>query len=239
MLPVSFTPTGGSPTTGGYQVAGGSTTFMIWNASYRQRNTGADANSVSNREDDTCFIRGLREAITLRTLSNSVSGSAASWLWRRIVFSGKGLYQYLGTSVDQAFTSQGYVRFLANHNGTPYAATIGDQLFQGQVNLDWNDLMTAKTDNTRYTIHYDKVTRLNPHAGTPQFWRFKRWHSFNKNLVYANEESGTVETQTGYSTLGKPGMGDVYVIDVFQCATGAAGDTLLFNPEAAWYWHEK
>lgn len=239
MLPVSFSPTGTIPSSGGYTLSGASTSFMIWNASYRERNPGLDDNSTANREDNVAYIRGLREMITFRTSGVNETGNAAGWLWRRILFTAKGLYQALGTSVDHAFTSQGYVRFLANHNGTTYGSAVSGALFEGVVNVDWTDLMTAKCNNEKFTVLYDKVTRLNPQSSAPQYWKHKRWHPINKNLVYDNEENGPNETTSGYSTLGKPGCGDVYVVDIFSCASMNSQDTLYFAPEATLYWHEK
>jgi len=164
MIPVSYTPSGGSPSPGGYTLTGNTTSFMVWNASYRARNIGLDPNSTANREDDTVFLRGLRESITLQTSGIVSGGVAASWLWRRLVFTAKGLYQALDGAVDQSLTSNGYVRFLANHNGTTYASAISSAIFQGTINVDWVDVMTAKTDSTRFNILYDKVTRLNPQS---------------------------------------------------------------------------
>jgi len=238
MLPVSFTPTGSSASAGGYTVTGNSSAFMIWCPSYRDR-IATDPTGVSTRANDTVFMRGLKESITIRTSGVGSTGNAASWLWRRILFTAKGLQQLLGTSVDHSFTSSGYVRFLANHNGTTFASNVSDLLFQGVINTDWLDIMTAKTDTTRLNVIYDKTTRLVPQSAARQYWKYKRWHPFNKNLVYANEENGSTETNSGYSTLGKPGMGDIYVVDMFQCASNDVSDTIFFSPEACLYWHEK
>lgn len=239
MAPVSYTPTGLSPTQGGYLLPGDTTQFMIWCPTFRERNTLVDPNSRASREDDTVYMRGLREMITFNTRGVGPTGHAAAWLWRRVVFSAKGLWQQLGTSVEHSFTSSGYVRFLANHNGTTFASYVADNLFRGRVNVDWTDVITAKTDTTRFNIMHDQVVRLNPNSSARQYWKYKRWHSFNKNLVYNNDEDGPGEVAFGYSTSGKPGMGDVYVVDMFTCATQNVADTLYFTPEATLYWHEK
>ena len=49
MIPVSYTPSGGSPSPGGYTLTGNTTSFMVWNASYRARNIGLDPNITANR----------------------------------------------------------------------------------------------------------------------------------------------------------------------------------------------
>ncbi len=238
MAPVAATATGGTPTAGSVTIAGNASYFFVWCPTARNRQAGSDPTSVTNRESDTVFMRGLKESITLRTVSSGTNG-AASWLWRRVVFSSKGLYNALGTSVDYLYTSSGYARLLADQNTATYGSAISALLFQGNFGTDWNDLMTAKTDSTRVTILYDKVRRLAPGSASNQIWRYKMWHPMNKNLVYNNEEQGPNETVQAYSTLSKPGMGDVHVVDMFTCATTSASETLAFNPEATIYWHEK
>lgn len=62
----------------------------------------------------------------------------------------------------------------------------------------------------------------------------------NKNLTYDDDENGGDLQSNFLSTLGKRGMGDYWVIDIFGAAPGAtAGSTLVFAPEASLYWHEK
>ncbi|QCS35906.1 capsid protein [Capybara genomovirus 13] len=238
MIPVATSATGTSPVTGSYTVFGNAGAMFVWCPTARDRNTGSDPTSITTREADICFIRGIKEAITMRTTSSGPSGAGA-WLWRRIVFSAKGLYTSKGTSVDAAFLSAGYVRLLADQLTTPYGSVLTALIFKGGFGVDWNDTMTAKTDNTRVTIMYDKVTRLVPHNSSAQYWRFKRWHGVNKNLYYDNEEQGTVETVRPYSTVGKPGVGDIYIIDFFSAASQNSIDQLAFSAEATLYWHEK
>lgn len=238
MAPVSTTATGGTPTAGSVTISGNVSYFFTWCPTARARQAGSDPTSVTNRESDTVFIRGLKENITFRTVASGTNG-AACWLWRRVVFTTKGLAAAQGTSIDYLYTSSGYVRLLADQNTSSFGSVISALIFQGNFGTDWNDLMTAKTDNTRVTIHYDKVRRLAPGSASNQIWRYKMWHPFNKNLVYNNEENGPNETNQVYSTLGKPGMGDAYVVDMFTCATNSSTETLAFNPEACLYWHEK
>lgn len=240
MPPVSFSPSGANPASRPFYAGGNATTFLVWCPTARSRETSSDQNSVADRTSDVCYIRGLKETINISNYQNSASTNyAAAWKWRRIVFSAKGLYQALGTSVDYAYTSNGYVRFLADQNGTPFGATVSSLIFQGVSGVDWVDTMTAKADNTRLTIHYDRTRTLTPASSAKRFWNFKMWHPVNKNLNYNNEESGDGETASLRSTLGKPGIGDVYVVDILQCASGNSDDLLAFGPEATLYWHEK
>ena len=62
----------------------------------------------------------------------------------------------------------------------------------------------------------------------------------NHNLVYGDDEVGGQEATTLFSTEGKAGMGDYYVVDLFQPSFGAGeSDTLYFRPQATLYWHER
>lgn len=240
MQPVAFSSSGTNPAARPYYASGNVTTMLVWSPTARARDTAADQNSVADRTSDICYIRGLKEMISIANYQNSANTNyAAAWKWRRIVFSAKGLYQALGTSVDYAYTSNGYVRFLADQSSTAFGSTLTALLFQGVSGTDWNDVMTAKTDHTRMTFHYDKVRTLQPLSNAKRYWNFKMWHPVNKNIYYSNEESGDGETSGNRSTIGKPGIGDIYVVDFLQCAQNNADDLLSFGPEATLYWHEK
>lgn len=61
----------------------------------------------------------------------------------------------------------------------------------------------------------------------------------NKNLVFSNDEAGETETSDAFSTVGKAGMGDFYIYDIFQSIGTDAAQHLAFEPQATLYWHEK
>lgn len=241
MLPTVATTSGGSPAAGGLTMPGNTTTICIWSPSARARNAIADSNASWNRSADTCFIRGLKETVQLRNVSNNTGGNYSNaWQWRRIVFTVKGLWQQHSGTVDSLFTSNGYVRFLSNFNGTVIGNAVTSTLFKGVFGSDWSNVMTAPADKTRVNILYDKTRQLVPQSEAKRIWQYKLWHPVNKNLVYNNEENGGAgETVSVRSTLSKQGCGDIYVVDFFECVTQDAADTLLFNPEATFYWHEK
>lgn len=239
MLPTSTGPDGSFPAQRGFIAAGNVTTMLVWCPTARGRDLNADANAVSLRTTDLCYMRGLKEKVNIQNYNDNVANFAANWKWRRIVFTAKGLYNNLGSSIDFLETSNGYVRLLADQSASVFGSVITSQLFQGVLNTDWNNPFTAKTDTTKYRVLYDKTFSLSGGNGAKRFWNFNMWHGFNKNLQYANEEQGKGETVNNYSTNGRPGMGDVYVVDLLQCAQNTAADTILFEPEATLYWHEK
>lgn len=219
---------------GGYGMPGNITSVFIWNATARDRlsnNNQPTASSV--RESDTCFMRGLKERITIRT------GSQASWRWRRICITMKGYEQNFAPTYPDQENSNGWMRMLRNYNGLPVLAAFTDYIFKGNQGVDWFDVMNAKIDTNRVTLKYDKIRTINSGNGVGKYANYNLWHPMNHNLVYANDESGEGESNQVVSTQGRAGMGDYYVIDLFTCATGGSGDSLLFQPEATLYWHEK
>lgn len=239
MVPTAFNPDGQFPATRGFRAAGNVTTMLVWCATARDRVTAGDPNSTSLRTKDTVYMRGLKETVNAFNFQDAVSGQAANWKWRRICFTCKGLQTLLGTSQVAQETSNGWVRFLADQTSTTFGASLRDILFRGAQDVDWLTVMTAKTDNTRLTIKYDVTRTLNTGSGAKKFWNFKMWHPMNKNLVYVDDERGESEVSSNFSTLGKPGMGDYYVVDFLQCAQNNAADIIEFQPEATLYWHEK
>lgn len=219
--PVAF----GIPTTGA---------VFLWCATARDRvSSKGDPTASSMRETDTVFMRGLKESITFQ------QNTGTSWRWRRICFTVKG--RPFAPLVDSLETSIGWTRLMSNKVSSSVAIT--DVLFRGTAAVDWQDAWVAKVDTQRVTVHYDKLMTLGSGNNLGRFHRFKHWYPMNKNLVYNNDENGEGETINNYSTYGKPGMGDYYIVDFFDgirtTPSGEPEDQLLFQPQATLYWHEK
>lgn len=235
MLPYSTNPdgSGGTPTSFGVPQSGG---VFLWCATARDRvSSQGDANAGSLRESDTVYMRGLKERIVL-TPNDSVS-----WMWRRITFTIKGTQ--FGPIANAIETTRGWNRLLVNANSSTTQSSITSAIFEGTLNVDWIDTMTAKVDTQRVTLMSDRTKVIGSGNNLGRFHRYKFWYPMNKNFIYANDENGETETTEIYHALGKAGMGDYYVLDFFKCADpNAASPTahvLDFNPEATLYWHEK
>lgn len=233
MVNVSFSSTGANPAVRGFIVNGSAPVMLVWCATARDRiSNSSNPTADSVRESQTCYMRGLKEHLRLST------NTATSWLWRRICFTSKGLYQALGTSADSVETSNGWVRALMDQSGTPFGSAIVNSMFAGTVNVDWADTFTAATDSTNVKIMYDRTVTIN--SGVAGVIRDRKmWHAMNHNLVYGEDENGEGETPARYSTLGRPGMGDYYVVDFIASNSTSSSDTLTFATEATLYWHEK
>ncbi|ASH99173.1 capsid protein [Giant panda associated gemycircularvirus] len=221
-------------------------------ATERQRLTGtndpATVDDPSSRTSTNCFMRGLRENITLSLLSSH------PWVWRRICF------KFFGDSFDRnaldpalanifaqfsVLTSSGYGRAISTFDDTNAFANdlrtrMQAYIFKGTQSIDWTDVFTAKTDITRLSIAYDRVTYIRSMNDSPNERRIKLWHPMNKTLIYDEDESGGTQFNGSTSADTRHSMGDYYVIDYFAPCNGSnAGDNLFFEPQSTLYWHER
>jgi len=228
--------------TGG-QASNAAATFL-WCATARD-NTTTSSNTRGTVFDAACrtsttpYMVGLKEAIEIQV------STGMPWQWRRICFTFKGplgLTYDSGTAIATE-TSNGWVRVVNQIAGDPGGGQqyiLFEKLFKGQNTSDWNDVMTAKVDNTRVTLKYDSTVSLASGNEDGFIRKYNRWHSMRKTLVYDDDELGGASTARTLSTEGKAGMGDYYVLDMFRARQGSATtDQLSFRPEATLYWHEK
>jgi len=213
-----------------------------WCATARNADTGVGVGSkitdVAARTAQTCYMRGLKENIQI------VTNDGLPWQWRRICFTLKGDYLIqrisgTGQALNQE-TSSGFMRLVNTAYGSNAVGAIQSLLFRGAAGVDWSNIMTAATDNTNVSIKYDKTVTIASGNEEGMIRSYRRWHPMNKNLVYNDDEQGGTETFSGFSTNGRPGMGDYYVIDIFLPRVGGTSSSLLrFEPSAKLYWHEK
>ena len=223
--------------------------FSIFSPTARSLITAGASNTTveeADRTSTTCFMRGYKEKIRIQT------SSSLPWLWRRIVFTTKGdLFhklskdEYAPTQTYNGYsdTSIGMARlwFDLSKNASPLTISgIQSVLFKGTQNQDWNDLMVAPVDGSRVTILSDKVSKITTGNSNGHFSERNLYYSFNKNIVYDDDESGGGVTTQYWSTNAKPGMGDVYIIDITVPGMGgSASDVMNINAHSTLYWHEK
>ncbi|QSX73077.1 capsid protein [Delphin genomovirus 2] len=194
------------------------------------------------RTSQTCFMRGLKEKISIRT------DTGAPWRWRRIAFTYKGDTLY-STEAGQNRLMSYFKDTGTNQSGMARIATTWTQsppafdelcriLFKGTRNLDWDNEFIAPTDTARVKIVYDKTTTIQAGNEAGVYRTYSRWHGMNKNLVYDDDEEGTTEGLRRFSVEGPAGMGDYYIFDFFQ-SNGNAEDQLALSYNSTLYWHEK
>lgn len=227
---------------------GGPVSIFMWCPTARNMlNTTAtgeargNAGDSATRTSSTPFMRGLKENIVF------YGPGPGSWEWRRIIF------RMRGPATDPRFNvwlrgTQGISRYWKELTGTAAGAAesltaIRDNLFAGQIGLDWNDYQTAPTDNKILDIVYDKKSILQPNNADEISRRFNQWIPMNKTLMYDDDENGGVEGSNPFSAPGKRGMGDMYILDFFspgpQASTSTTVTGLNVYATSTLYWHEK
>nr|USZ80640.1 capsid protein [Tick-associated genomovirus 2] len=226
-------------------INGQNTGFFLWCPTAMDMDQNSIVANVASRSATNCFMKGLSENLRIQT------SSQAPWFHRRICF----------TSRDETFragdrdtaplnpllpyvdTSQGKERLWlnANINNAPNTLSLYQTLmFKGTVNVDWNDLIVAPLDTGRITVKFDKTWTIQSGNGTGVVRERKLWHPMNKSLVYDDDEIGDAENPAFFSTDSRAGMGDYYVVDIFQGGTGVgASDLLQVSANSTMYWHER
>lgn len=200
----------------------------------------------AGRTSRVCFMRGFSEHLRIQT------SSGLPWFHRRICFTFKGGSAF-NTSVSTDTVTQGYNVYVETSNGlerlwlnqnvnamgNTTAAQVGI-LFKGEKNQDWNDLILAPVDTSRVTLKFDKTWCIKSGNTVGTIAERKLWHPMNKNLVYDDDEAGVAEGSSHFSVDSKSGMGDYYIMDLFQAGLGGtATDQLNVYSNSTMYWHEK
>lgn len=240
MMPV-VRNTSGTIINGGFTTTNGFAS--LWMASarpYCATNIGESA-----RQRQTIYVRGLKERVQVST------GTGAAYRWRRIVFTFKGNFLYNQTdaivpwldTLSGTQTNYADMRRLINLMPSDQYANLRDQLYDGKEGDDWNYEFSAKVDTQTINLLSDKIYTLAPGNDTGTYRQYNIWTPINKNLVYNDDEDGggNAGGDAYISTSSRPGIGDIYVYDVFaQCNAPLTGTaSLFFAPEATFYWHEK
>lgn len=199
----------------------------------------------ATRTATTCYMRGLSEHIRMQT------SSGVPWFWRRICFTYKGPELQLispsdsptSTTYEYLDTTTGIQRLGFNQNTNAMPNTINNHdaiIFRGAKGVDWNDYIVAPVDNARVSLKYDKTVTIKSSNANGTVREAKLWHPMNKNLQYADDESGDTESTNYVSVASKVGMGDYYVMDIMlPGANGTSSDLLQFVPVSTLYWHER
>jgi len=189
------------------------------------------------RTSSTCYMRGIKETISL------ASDTGAAWKWRRICFRLRGdfVYSKEGSGALSSYLDSNFGMVRVATNWAKVTSAINDIyriLFKGVRNVDWVDPMLAPTDNRRWDIVYDKTTNIQSPNEAGVYRTYQRWHGMNKNLVFDDDENANSEELRRWSVEGKQGMGDYYIIDLFN-GNGAAEDQMSVRYNSTLYWHEK
>lgn len=242
MLPYFKNGSAASGASGPASITGATGGLFLWCASARDltATSGGNLGTVALaacRTSTTCYMRGLSENIEVQT------STGIPWQWRRICFTIKGGLAL--TAPVELETSNGEQRVLYNLNSgsttdTTDRTTLYSLIFNGTYGIDWTEPLVAKTDQNRITVKYDRTTMISSGNASGKLVKKKMWMPMNSNLVYDDDESGENVATKKYSTQGKAGMGDYFVLDLIVSGIGgSSSDQLVFSPCSTLYWHEK
>lgn len=243
----SVTTPVGSPTynTGPATLRGDQTYLFAWVPTARSITDGTGiTNSVyeiSQRTATSCYMRGLKEAVNIRTNSSN------AWQWRRICFTFKGYTLYPTDNQNnqpyQYFSevaNLGMVRTMNNLNTNDKGNRLLERIFRGTQNEDWLNVFNAMVDTQRVSVMSDRTRTIASGNDSGVVRTYKQWYPMNKNILYNDEEAGDDMIGSYTSAQSKVGMGDYYIVDFFQCSDGGdQSDLMTVLPEATLYWHEK
>jgi len=221
--------------------------IVPWMCTARDLASGS-RQDLTHRTTSSPYIRGLRETVRVTT------NTSTPWQWRRICFTFKGneIYRPAG-QLDTAQmwlyagTNNGWSRYSTSFTGL-YSTTVQDDsakillrnLFTGQHGFDYSEIIDATTNSQRVKVIYDRKFNIQSPNDSGTMKARKTWIPVNGTLNYDDQEVGD-GTSTGiHSVDGRPGVGDIYVVDFFK-AHGAAdvADSLAFGTDTTLYWHER
>lgn len=194
------------------------------------------------------YYVGLKETYTFYPNDNSL------WFWRRIVFTSKrqyaneisataasqtGVESTVGATTQRPFRDISGDASTVNY-GNLYTKLVED-LFEGIYGTDWVDPIRAKIDKSRVTRLSDTRRQLSSHNDIAKPCHIKTYTSMKKTLVYADEENGSTMSVSPFSVTSKSGMGNIYVMDFFNCPVPVSVDStfIRIGSESTLYWHEK
>lgn len=196
----------------------------------------------SGRQNQFTYSKGYKEVTTVR-----LTGPTPYRL-RRMVFSLKGFADGLRT-VDTTFIPDFFTHYVATGGigyvrqvtplTNPATANVHTYIFKGTANRDWFSPFNAKLDTQFLKVHSDRTYNFNPPNQGGVVRILKNWYPTNKNLVYDDDENGTTEASSPFSTNNSNSMGDLFVYDIWQSINTDASSQLSFNHEGTYYWHER
>lgn len=228
---------------------------FIFSPSMRyKRSFDSDLPTDMSREDDEIYYVGFGERLRFATSDSS------DWRWRRIVFSayihqvwefpttGAPIQAEYPISNGEADTG-GYRRVFqrvepASSATDPVKATfirgqLYYHLFRGTQNSDWSNPMTAPINTQKVHVYHDRLTRIASNSDAGAQLITKRWHPIRKNMIFDDQEFGKENLSLPYAGSSRRGIGDVYVVDMFQCVNDSEGVDLSIGTDATTYWHER
>lgn len=232
-------------------------TFFMWCPTARAK-AGRSINATATRSSDEVFWRGVSERISFE------SGGSGPWMWRRIVFTKKALFdsdlispeRYVNVVQDVADIStettpvpvnpgtvSGLLRYNRSLDPLPVAqyTNLTAEIFRGVRFIDWSNYLDAPLNRDVVNVITDKTVRIASGNDTGVLRQFKLWVPLNKRMKYGSNEEGTLDIQSQFAANAATDtnvLDDVYIVDYFRQQTVAPG-TLNMSTTTTVYWHER
>jgi len=217
------------------------------------------SNSMAVRTSKEVWWKGFKDTFVIQ------SATSDPWHWRRIVFAvnngpnstGIPAGNYLpyiapdipdvpASTITPDPTNTANLAGVARTARKMYPLTV-DQiqgftggLFKGTRGFDFDtgygQLLTAAVDKENIRILSDKTRSITSGNDSGVMRKFKMYTPLNQKMVYADQESGTMLSNSSYAAPNSP-LGDVYVFDLFVQLQGAPG-SLTVSGQGTAYWHE-
>lgn len=196
------------------------------------------AQDIGNyRDRSNIYMKGYRESFRM------TSTGGDSWNHRRIVFTYKGeAIRNAHTTLSPLYlesSTNGWTRTWTNHLTSTAGNALYGIIFKGALNIDWVDIFTASLDRTKINVLHDRYNVYKAGNGENNIYNRKFYTPFNSMFYYDDEEAGDTEAERLFHTTTNRGLGDVYVVDLFQCADNNPSNRLEIAGSSRLYWHEK
>ena len=157
-----------------------------------------------------------------------------TWNHRRIVFATKGIQD------DNTYeiTSNGVTRQWLAQDTLQWTGTAKFVL-DGEMNKDFANIFTGKTDRQRVHVLYDKFRTYRSGNDKAHSHNVRTYIPFEKNFIYDDDENTDTTTSSVWSANTRGTLGDVFVWDLFSDVGATDDDTMTVRGDATLYWHEK
>lgn len=224
---------------------GNTTPTFLWCPTSREPDTEQTGNPTTLSTGNPYFV-GLKENLRIDT------NSGRPWRHRRICFTTKQEVPFQ-QEVDRATgvdwepnvrdVTVGYVRpwinLATSADYNTLTGLIRNIIFRGSIGSDYDNPMDAVVDRDRVTIKFDKTWVIRPQTSQGATTPRRLYHPMNSNFYYDQDEQGEKENYSAFHAATRKGMGDYYVLDLFDCFGGTSSDALSIGGDSVLYWHER
>lgn len=201
--------------------------------SYRERDDQMSAPVRNKRE---IFLKGFAENIRFDV------NSAYPLMVRRVIYATPYKITLDGGVSGPTTQDTKVVTSKKHYVGLGYGpknVDVPELVLAGTNQVDWNDIMTAKIDNTRIRLFSDKMFSIRSGNTADAFKQFKFYDRINRKATYDDEESANSILGSGWLTEAHNGdLQNVYCTYFLQNLS-STNITPTIHQMRTMYWHEK